>query len=126
MAAFLTPSPPAEKTIAGPPVRWPGRGARWPGRARNNAPAGFAVARPGVPACQSGIRFTFQGTWAESPSAIGEPAAAEGRAAVTLIRCDQPGLQLLRLNAESGGAGTDIAAEAALVAISSRPVPDRL
>jgi hypothetical protein len=63
---------------------------------------------------------------AASPSAIGEPAAAEGRAAVTLIRCDQPGLQLLRLNAESGGAGTDIAAEAALVAISSRPVPDRL
>jgi hypothetical protein len=27
---------------------------------------------------------------AASPSAIGEPAPAEGRAAVTLIRCDQP------------------------------------
>src|SRR4030095_10711135 len=63
---------------------------------------------------------------AASPSAIGEPAAAEGRAALTLIRCDQPGLQLLRLNTESAGAGTNIAADAVLVAISSRPVPDRL
>src|SRR6516225_9338095 len=56
---------------------------------------------------------------AASPSAIGEPAAAEGHAAATLIRCDQSGLQPLRGNTES-------AAEAGLVAISSRPAPDRL
>jgi hypothetical protein len=63
---------------------------------------------------------------AASPSAIEEPAAAEGRAAVALIRCDQTGLQPLRLDIESGGAGHNIAAEAVLVAISSRPAPDRL
>src|SRR5256886_13286595 len=37
---------------------------------------------------------------AASPSAIGEPAAAEGRAAVTLILSVQPGLQLLRLHTD--------------------------
>src|SRR5262245_22845735 len=63
---------------------------------------------------------------AASPSAIGEPAAAEDRAVVTLMRCDQPACSPLRGNTESAGAGTNIAAEAGLVAISSRPAPDRL
>src|SRR6516164_1781626 len=58
---------------------------------------------------------------AASPSAIGEPAAAEGRTVAMLIRCDQPGLQALRLTTEDGGAGNNIAAEAVLVPVSSRP-----
>src|SRR5262245_8417692 len=62
---------------------------------------------------------------AASPSAIGEPAAAEGRAVVTLICCDQPACNPFDQTPEVA-AGHNIAADAVRAPLSSRPVPDRL